>query len=105
MIQLNMLERGGIKPVRIIERIGSKNTALGHFLLNDEDGSIMETIVDNSICNNEAVNREIFRRWLAGSGVQPVNWKKLVEALQKFKLKELANDIVDALHGKPFHPS
>ena len=100
MIQLSMLERGagGGKPVRIIERIGSKNTELGHFLLNDEDGSIMETIVDNTRGNNEAVNREMFRRWLAGSGVQPVTWKKLVEALERFKLKELANDIVDALH-------
>ena len=60
--------------MRIIERIGSKNTELGHFLLNDEDGSIMETIVDNTRGNNEAVNREMFRRWLAGSGVQPVTW-------------------------------
>ena len=98
MNQLNMLERGDDgNPVRIAERIGAKNFEVGTYLLQDDEGVIMTTITENARGNTEAINREIFRRWLAGSGAS-VSWKVLVDALEKAKLKALTNDIVDALH-------
>ena len=56
----------------------------------------MTTIRENARGNAEAINHEMFRRWLAGSGIQ-VSWNILVEALDNVKLKALANDIVEAL--------
>lgn len=98
MNQLSMLEqKGGGNAVRIIERIGKKHTELGTILLNDEHGVVMEIIKENARGNVEAINREILRRWLAGSGAA-VTWKVLVEALVDVKEKALAKDIVNALH-------
>ena len=98
MNQLTLLERSdGGNPVRISERIGARNSDVGIYLLKDDHGVIMETIAQNARGNTEAINREIFRRWLAGNGA-PVSWKVLVDALERAQLKALANDIVDALH-------
>ena len=98
MNQLTILEQGdGGNPVRISERIGARNLDVGTYLLKDNHGVIMETIAENAKGNAGAINREMFRRWLAGSGV-PVSWKELVYALERAQLKTLANDIVDALN-------
>ena len=93
-----VLERGdGENPVRISERIGAKSSDVGTILLKDDTGVIMETITENARGKVDAVNWEMLRRWLAGSGA-PVNWKTLVDALESAQLKALANDIVDALN-------
>ena len=98
MDQLVILERnGGGNPVRIIERLGAQNFEVGTFLLKDNKGVIMDTIRHNSRGNAEAMNREMFRRWLAGSGAS-VSWKVLVDTLDRYRLKTLADDIVHALH-------
>lgn len=97
MNQLSILERkDGENPVRITQRIGAQNFDLGTYLLNDDHGNVMITIKENARGNTEAINREIFRRWLAGSGKE-VSWKVLVEALEKVQLKALADDIVESL--------
>ena len=93
-----VLERGdGGDPVRISDRIGARSSDVGTILLKDDHGVIMHTITANALGKAEAVNREMFRRWLAGSGA-PVNWKTLVDVLESAQLKALANDIVDALN-------
>ena len=97
MDQLFILERkGGGNQVRIIERLGAQNFEVGTFLLKDNKGVIMDTIRHNSRGNAEAMNREMFRRWLAGSGAD-VSWKVLVDTLDRYRLKTLADDIVNAL--------
>jgi hypothetical protein len=99
IIQLTIiLERGdGGNPVRISERIGAKYSDIGTYLLKDDHGGKMETITNNARGKIDAINREIFRQWLAG-GATPVSWKVLVDALERAQLKALANDIVDALN-------
>ena len=99
MNQLILLKRtDGGNPVRISERIGAQNIELGTYLLNDNDGAIMPTIEENAKGITETMNRNIFQRWLAGKGV-PRSWKVLVDGLRDIALlKELANDIVDALN-------
>ena len=102
MDQLVILEpKEGGNPVRIIERLGAQNFEVGTFLLNDEQGVIMNTIQHNFKGNAEAMNRDIFRRWLAGSGAH-VSWKVLVVTLDRYKLKTLADDIVNALHTSSY---
>ena len=100
MDQLVILEpKEGGNPVRIIERLGAQNFEVGTFLLKDNKGVIMDTIRHNSRGNAEAMNREMFRRWLTGSGAS-VSWKVLVDTLDRYRLKTLADDIVtvNALH-------
>ena len=98
MDQLVILEpKEGGNPVRIIERLGAQNFEVGTFLLKDNKGVIMDTIRHNARGNAEAMNREMFRRWLAGSGAS-VSWKVLVDTLDRYRLKTLADDIVDTLH-------
>ena len=98
MNQLAILERGdGGNPVRISERIGVKYSDVGMYLLKDDHGVKMETVADNARGNVDSINREMFRRWLAGSGA-PVSWKVLVNTLERAQLIALANDIVDALN-------
>ena len=96
MNDLIILKRKGGNPVRIIGRIGKRHTDLGTILLEDEFGTVMETIKENAGGNTEKINREMLRRWLAGNGA-PVTWKVLVDALLEIKEKALADDIVDAL--------
>lgn len=96
MNQLSVLEWKGGNAVRIIERIGTKHAEVGTILLKDEHGVVMEIIKENARGNCEATNREMLRRWLAGSGA-PVTWKVLVDTLVKVKEDILANDIVAAL--------
>lgn len=87
-----------LKEVRIIDRIGTKYRELGTKLLNDDDGSVMDIIVEDARGNNPTINiiESIFHKWLRGEGTS-VSWNQLVDTLTDVKLKELAKDIVDAL--------
>lgn len=97
MPQIYSLKRNdGGRPVRIIDKIGARNSELGTKLLNDEDGTRMDIITDNAREDNIKINEKIFKQWLRGSGV-PVTWKQLVDTLVEVNLRELAKDIVDAL--------
>ena len=97
MPELSNLKRsGGQSPVKIMERIGGeKSSALGDILLNDEHGVRMKNIKHKEQ-DVEAINREMFYRWLQGGGAK-VSWKVLVDALDTVGLNTLANDIIDAL--------
>ena len=98
MLQLDYLENKETgKPVKIIERIGSDYSSVGINLLNDVQGTIINTIKSSERYIAEDVVREIFRRWIKGEGA-PVSWKTLINTLKKAKFVALANEIVDALH-------
>ena len=98
MNQLMILKpKGGGSEVRITERIGTKFYELGTILLKDDYAKIMETVKENERGNVDKINTDLLRRWLNGNGA-PVTWKVLVDALEDIKEKELADDIVKALH-------
>jgi hypothetical protein len=73
--------------------------ALGVFLLNDEDGSIVERIKQDHEKVTSKIVFEIFRRWLRGEGqtngnTTPVRtWERLVYYLRRVKNVALAEDI------------
>jgi hypothetical protein len=106
LIELQDLKRRDKDSVRIIERIGNRYSELGTYLLNDEHGTLLQTIETNANGKVEAINREIFTRWINGEGIKDVNWRTLVHALRVGpKLNTLADDIVAALeaHDQDIH--
>ena len=90
------------KPVRIIERIGSKYAALATYLLDDDHGDKLNTIKANTK-DVEEINHNIFTSWLAIKG-KAATWGTLVQALRKqSQLNSLADDIVSALQTYKGH--
>ena len=62
-------------------------------LLNDENGMKVEAFETTNLRNPEAINYDIFKEWVRGSGAQPVTWRTLVMALKKIGLSEVAAEI------------
>jgi pyruvoyl-dependent arginine decarboxylase (PvlArgDC) len=76
--------------VNLAEKIGAKYSTFGAVLLEDNDGSIMEAVENEKRENAEKINTEVFRRWLRGTGKQPLTWKTLASVLEDVNLPQLA---------------
>ena len=48
---------------------------------------------ETNLRNPEAINHDVFKEWVRGSGAQPVTWRTLVMALKKIGLSEVAAEI------------
>ena len=107
-VSLNTLCKLGTKPtlpdllkftctdgrvISIPEQIATKYFQFGTFLLDDRDGSKVESMAHKHLNNSEQINTEILQKWLTGSGKQPVEWATLVEVLNDIKLSTLADEI------------
>jgi hypothetical protein len=79
--------------VNLAERIGTNYKNFGISLLDDDVGDRTETIEKEHREKAMDINREVFRQWLKGTGLQPVSWATLVRVLQDIQLKKLADDI------------
>ena len=100
MPNFTFLEEGNIK-VYIVERIGVDYRSIGTELLNDIHGTILPAIEKDQLGKTDAIIAEIFQRWLAGKGRQPVTWQTLVDVLRDTaKLHSLADDIVSVLEAR-----
>ena len=99
LTQLNLASKQD--PIRIKDRIGANFWPVGICLLNDNDGSTLNSIKRN---NDEFGDKltEIFRLWLEGKGQKDgakliTSWSKLVECLNFAQLKALADEIKSVL--------
>ena len=82
------------ESICLITQIGARYSKFGDLLLNDSTGNVVEGItVDKHVHDYEAINQEIFRRWLNGEGRQPATWETLIQALSDAQLYELATII------------
>ena len=72
----------------------------GIFLLNDHTGAETEALRDLDHGISHRINIDIFRKWLQGSGAQPVTWRTLVTVLKQMKLLKLAEDIETAIRER-----
>ena len=77
--------------------IGTDYKTFGTFLLDDENGAIISTMEKQRMQDSYEINKDIFYKWIAGSGLQPVTWDTLVKCLRKAKLNTLADDIETVL--------
>ena len=84
-------------PINVVEQIGVHFTTFGILILNDDTGAVVEAVARQHMLNAEHVNMEILKRWLQGSGRQPVVWRTLVKCLEEAGLKRLAETIEERL--------
>ena len=80
------------ESICIIAQIGAHYSQFGVLLLNDAAGDVVAGIAADKH-NSEAINQEIFRRWLKGEGRQPATWETLIQVLNEARLSELATII------------
>ena len=86
-------------PFRIPDRIGDKYSDYGIFLLKDDTASLVSAIKSKHQLDHSSIIEEITRKWLEGSGEQPISWRTLVRVLKEIKLKTLAEEIEDAFEN------
>ena len=81
----------------IIESIGRKYHNFGIILLNDDNGSIIDSIEMKFRDDPYRITQEILKRWLQGRGREPVTYATLVKVLKMIGLKVLAQTIESSL--------
>ena len=99
MIKLHHLElpkSSDEKSFDIAERIANSYNEVGGELLQDLHGNKVE-IIHADKKKIVDTNHEILRKWLQGNGKRPVNWRTLIQVLEKHGKIELAQDIRTAL--------
>ena len=74
-------ELNGTK-VDVVQKVGARYEKFGIALLNDADEGIVKALEYQFQRDCASINTEILRRWLQGSGLCPVNWSTLVNALE-----------------------
>ena len=92
---LSLKPRGG----NIISIMSREYKRLGHILLNDDDGTIVDQITDDNSGPNKSrdIVMEILKRWIRGKGKEPVTWGTLIEVLYDLELSELASHMEGSL--------
>ena len=74
------------------QKVGAQYLDFGCFLLNDEDGSLIEAMEVEHQKKCETIIRKALTEWLKGRG-KPVTWNALVETLRECKLNTFADHI------------
>ena len=92
---INFETRSG--GINITESIGLHYKQLGPLVLQDNDGTITETIERECFYKVKEINQEILQRWIQGKGMKPVQWSTLIDVLKKIELSPLAKKIADSL--------
>ena len=85
------------KTLNIIQRTSTHYINLAMFLLNDENCDIVHILEIQYQHDPERIVREVFKKWLSGTGKKPVTWKTLVDVLRDIQLNSLAYEIDTAL--------
>lgn len=67
------------------------------FLLNDDNGNIVQSLEMEHQRNPERIMNEVFKRWIAGTGKRPISWDTLIAVLKDVELNTLADELQDVL--------
>ena len=91
--------KGKNRTINIIEEIGCKYSDFGVLLLNDEDGSFVESVANDLHRDSTAINCKILREWSNGrENAKPFEWRSLIETLKEIGLKRLASEVENSLN-------
>ena len=84
--------------INILIKIGADYHQFGLKLLADNDGNIMDDIIENFNGNSGKIKRQIVIDWVngKGKGKKPITWETLAEVVSKMGLAVLAKDIREA---------
>ena len=79
--------------LNIAQEIGEDYQRFGHFLLNDNTGSVRKRIAHISNGDTTAINQTLLSQWVQGKGRRPVQWTILIDTLRRVEMTKLANKI------------
>ena len=80
--------------INIVSRIGKDYWKFGLFLLEDDNGHVVDTITYNYRHDGiEMTTLKIVQKWIEGVGRKPVSWNTLVQVLYDVQLNQLASEI------------
>ena len=78
--------------LEVPQKVGAKYEVFGCFLLNDEDGSLIEAMEVDCQGKCERIVRKTLAQWIRGRG-KPLTWETLTETLRVCKLTTFADYI------------
>ena len=79
--------------INIPERIGAHYKTFGIFLLQDETGAKIVSIIAEEEGKLVHINLKILSKWLQGEGIQPPTWSTIIKVLKESYLGVLAEEI------------
>ena len=94
LIDLPCKGGGSVKTVR---QCSSKYFDIGVFLLNDDNADIVKQLETEHQRNADSIMKEVFIKWIKGTGKKPTNWNTLIEVLRRAELVTLADELQDAM--------
>ena len=97
MSKLQVLQAANGKKIKIIDTIASEWMTLGDLLAFDDCSKKLNSIKQECSSVPNRCCREMFQCWIAGEGVQPCTWQKLIELISDCGEIVLAEQIKSAL--------
>jgi hypothetical protein len=76
----------------VAEQVGTKFRKFGTLLLDDQNGTQVDNIKEESRGMPERINTQILKDWLQGKGL-PVTWGNLLDTLRQCNLHTLADQM------------
>ena len=84
---------GEKKTINIIQRTGTSYEKLGMFLLEDDNGDIVDSLKEACHHDPIQITTAVYKKWITGTGRKPVTWQTLVDVLREIDLNCVADDI------------
>eukprot|EP00731_Ephydatia_muelleri_P005503 Em0002g1679a len=84
---------GEKKTINIIQRTGTSYEKLGMFLLEDDNGDIVDSLKEACHQDPIQITTAVYKKWISGTGRKPVTWQTLVDVLREIDLNRVADDI------------
>ena len=78
--------------LKVHQQVGANYSTFGIIILNDQNGSRVDSIEECCRGNPEKITRKILQEWLEGKGL-PVTWESLIKTLRDVELTVLADHI------------
>ena len=85
--------RGRERRINVPQQIGTNFMKFGILLLEDENGTRIQSIIDEYRGNPEQITMKVMQEWIAGQGKPPISWDTLIEVLRDIDLGTLADNI------------
>ena len=85
--------RGRTRTVNIPQEIGTAYKVFGTLLLDDKTGAMINSLQSQYRGDCEEISYEILRKWILGTGRQPVSWTTLRRVMEAANLSELAREL------------
>ena len=82
-----------VSHLNMIQSVGTRYPTLGIFLLEDDNGVLVDALTLEHQRNAEEITHAIFKRWIGGTGRRPTTWRTLVGVLRQSQLATQADAI------------